>query len=539
MDLSSLDVSPEELGKRLTAAAGVNSLDLSESSLGARHAEVIAGCAALGSVEILDLFESELDDEALAILAASPHLARLRALHIGGNRFGGAGLSALAKASFAPTVEVLSLGAVAPGSADALSRLVLPVLRRLSISCTAASAGGIARADLPSLVELDLEGGGMGADGAAALLEARWLPGLRELVLDFNDVGDRGVAAIAGAPSTMALRRLSLWSNAIGDAGVVALARATCLPELVDLNLRENRVGDEGAQALAGSKLLGQLQRLSLEHNEIGDEGIRALAHNEEIARLQPSFEGNWIGGEGVAAIVGSPWIERRHAVSLYKNAVGSKGLAALAASPSLARITRLDLGANQIDDEGVVALAGSMNAKALERLELFANPEIGDRGAKALAASPHLVTLTHLSLTGTAVSAAGIEALLMSPYLSDQVKRQFGEPKTPASGVEVKQRPVGRELLLWTEGLSRTGKLELECRSSVDKAVLMPWLRQLAERVSRGETLGDVDAPGPGLVVKTGPRPSERDGAGKVLGISLSSVQSDADRKPWWRFWS
>ena len=77
-----------------------------------------------------------------------------------------------------------------------------------------------------------------------------------------------------------------------------------------------------------------------------------------------------------------------------------------------------LYLGSNEIGDEGARALAQSEHLASLTHLHLWGN-EIGDEGAIALAQSPHLASLTHLNLWSNEIGEEGKRALSESVHLS------------------------------------------------------------------------------------------------------------------------
>ena len=105
---------------------------------------------------------------------------------------------------------------------------------------------------------------------------------------------------------------------------------------------------------------------------------------------------------------------------SLYLgfNGIGEEGARELAQSPNLASLTHLDLGRNRIGDEGARALAQSEHLPSLTHLFLGGNG-IGEEGARALAQSPHLCSLTHLHLEDNGIGEEGRRALNESVHLS------------------------------------------------------------------------------------------------------------------------
>ncbi len=82
----------------------------------------------------------------------------------------------------------------------------------------------------------------------------------------------------------------------------------------------------------------------------------------------------------------------------LGSNEIGDEGARALAQSPHLTSLSQLHLNYNGIGDEGARALAQSPHRTSLAYLGLRGNG-IGDEGARALAQSEHLASLTQLDL--------------------------------------------------------------------------------------------------------------------------------------------
>jgi uncharacterized protein (TIGR02996 family) len=104
--------------------------------------------------------------------------------------------------------------------------------------------------------------------------------------------------------------------------------------------------------------------------------------------------------------------------------AIGDAGAAALAASPHLGRLHTLILSDTGIGPAGMRALAMSPLLGRLRTLELTGfdctvGNSIGDAGARALAEAPAAAGLTRLLLVTADFADAGAEALAASPYLS------------------------------------------------------------------------------------------------------------------------
>lgn len=102
----------------------------------------------------------------------------------------------------------------------------------------------------------------------------------------------------------------------------------------------------------------------------------------------------------------------------IFPNAIDAAGARALAESTTLSSLTSLDLTGNNIREAGAKALAGSKTLSSLTSLDLSDN-NIGHAGAQALAGSETLSSLTSLELSRNEIGAAGTQALANSKTLS------------------------------------------------------------------------------------------------------------------------
>ena len=206
--------------------------------------------------------ELVLDDAGAIALAKAPHLANVRQLRLEMNRLSVAGVRAIASGAW--RLEALALGHNAierDGLADALSGPALANLRELSLRGMWITPVEIAKlaAQLPALVELDLESCTLGASGAAALCDAMTnggLPALRRLRLERNSIGDAGAHSLADCAGLANLRELEAGHNRIGQKGGTAIATSLHLSNLERLTLNEPRWKPEMTQVFAASPTL-------------------------------------------------------------------------------------------------------------------------------------------------------------------------------------------------------------------------------------------------------------------------------------------
>ena len=133
-------------------------------------------------------------------------------------------------------------------------------------------------------------------------------------------------------------------------------------------------------------------------------------------------------GPARVEQLARCPLLERVWELSLGYGRVGDEGARALAASPHVRNLRVLHLGDCGLGAAGAAALAGSPHLAQLRRLSLgsiFAPAPsefpnaIGARGAHAFAASGHLTALVSLDLAGNGLSVEAVRALAEGPLLA------------------------------------------------------------------------------------------------------------------------
>src|SRR5262249_7295048 len=133
--------------------------------------------------------------------------------------------------------------------------------------------------------------------------------------------------------------------------------------------------------SLAGQPFLGRLTSLGLSYSALGPEEVHVLTASPFLGGLRSlSLDGDEaLEDDGVGVLAGCPGLAGLESLSLFDAGLSAEGVRALASSPHLRRLKVLDLAEN---------FTGPRAAAALEELYLDWN-RIGDKGAKALAASP------------------------------------------------------------------------------------------------------------------------------------------------------
>lgn len=396
-------------------------LDLSSRGLTDQDIERLTGSVALESITELDLSDNLIGPAGAASLGASSHLGRLSRLDLSFNRLGSAGLTSLTECEALASLKALGLAENGIGQRGVTALI---------------EAGW-------ELIELDLRGNDIGADGARALGHSDSLSKLRHLRLDGNRIGSDGAAALAASPQLTGVQALDLGNNGIGPAGAAALAVSTYIGNLVRLGLARNDLGREGLELLASSRGLDSLEDFDLSGNGIGASGAMLLAAAPVSRRFRNlDISDNGLGDAGLAGLLGAPHLAALRGLSVAGNKVTSAGAALL--SGAMPQLAELDISDNPLDDSGAEALASALarmristlrarncgftgegvvallraGAGRLQHVDLGRNP-LRAKGVEALARARELSSVERLDLSETECGAGGGRALTESPNLS------------------------------------------------------------------------------------------------------------------------
>ena len=239
-----------------------------------------------------------------------------------------------------------------------------------------------------------------------------------------RDVSD-GLPAVMQSPYMSRLTALTVYAQHSGEPLARAVARSEYLSELKHLTLTRNRLADDAAEQLARSPHLANLEELDLSENEIGETGARAIAASPHLAKVRRlELRDNRLGPVGAEALAGSDRLAALHRLGLAHNEVGLPRLLSLGRVCALLGVPALDLSANGLKAAGLRAIlfrpqgvdAGPVR---LAELDLSGNEELGDNGARVLAACPHLTDLTALRLTNCGIGDEGARALAGAQHLN------------------------------------------------------------------------------------------------------------------------
>lgn len=223
----------------------------------------------------------------------------------------------------------------------------------------------------------------------------------------FTGADTRELLALPNCPR---LTHLDLATEAIDDEGAAAIAACPNLAALTDLRLSENRMSDEGLTALARSPHLSNLRALRVDYQfAVRAPGVRALAESPNVAGLRELNLGYCGGPEGAQALATSKFLTKLEDLTVLDFVVES--LETVANSPNCAGLIRLGITAR-----GAKAVAASPHMRNLQ--ELWFIQHVTDADAESLANSPHLANLRRLNLSDNIISDKGAIALAESPYL-------------------------------------------------------------------------------------------------------------------------
>ena len=229
----------------------------------------------------------------------------------------------------------------------------------------------------------------LGLSGLEALLESRQTGHLTQLYLERESIGEWGARAIAEHERAPQLEALSIVDAMLSTEAMTSLLWGDALAPR-SLSLDHNRM----TSAYGSPELFKQVRALSARGCGLGDfvDLARFLGDGGYTMLL---LDDNALDALQVRELVGAGCLEGVEVLGMSGNEIGDEGLASLLASEeSLASLRALDLSGCDLTDEGAVMLArAAPSMPALASLSLGRNI-IGERGRRALRASPQLGSL-------------------------------------------------------------------------------------------------------------------------------------------------
>jgi uncharacterized protein (TIGR02996 family) len=232
--------------------------------------------------------------------------------------------------------------------------------------------------NLTRLTEVTVGGQMTVASAARALVRSRAFGRLTGLSWrDDQRSGGAVVAELTRLTDPPRLKRLDLSGNRITAGALASLVAAPALAGVEDLDLSDNNLGPEGVRALAAARL-PHLHSLHLLRTRPETEGVRALVGADFFPELRSlSLGGNNLGPAAGRLLADGPG-ENLRVLDLRENKLADRGAAALAASPHLRNLVLLDLAENQIGEDGAGAVAHPPHPGLLDGLiylNLYGNP--------------------------------------------------------------------------------------------------------------------------------------------------------------------
>jgi uncharacterized protein (TIGR02996 family) len=261
---------------------------------------------------------------------------------------------------------------------------------------------------------LSVPGTMLQTEAALNLLSAPVLASLTALDLHRNQID---VGAVPGFRSArFRLRQLDLSGTQLGGTALDQLLGCASLAELRRLRLSQCGHTAANIRALAASRFWSQAEELRMQ-NGMGQNEDPDFADDEVPAEVEPASLNPLFAATGSSNL---------RVLDLAGSGLGDAGVSRLCSAAWTGGLTYLDLSMNYLSDEGLRELAHSRRFKNLRELRLnynstyhqySANEAITDAGLSILADSPDLANLRVLALSGTQITAAGVEAVLNSPH--------------------------------------------------------------------------------------------------------------------------
>lgn len=255
-----------------------------------------------------------------------------------------------------------------------------------------------------------------GAKHVKALNDAE--PVLREQTL-LRELGLFGgkLEQLVQSPLLARLRGLYLTTARNGAVGMQHLANSAAAAGLRSLNLAENHIGDVGVALLRNSSL-ANLRYLNLAFNGLTDEALTMLLRWKPFSAMSGLVLGLNAFGEGLANFLASTSLKSLHLLDLSNCRLTGAHTTALASSPHLQQLTHLSLGCNNhLDDDAFREL---FNAPLMTNLRILSlrKTRLGDASLERLAYATQRHRLRSLDLSGTLITRNGLQNLAAAPHL-------------------------------------------------------------------------------------------------------------------------
>ena len=250
---------------------------------------------------------------------------------------------------------------------------------------------------------------------------------LEELSAANTQLTADGLGALLAAPCCAQLAALDVRDNPIAPDGWRAFSGAAC--RLRDLDISATPLGAIALDNLLGCAALADLRRLQMNGCGSAMANLRALARSRFWARAEAlRMQQGSVPEISLDPLLTAPGSAALGVLDVGYNWLRDGGVAQLCAAPWAESLTYLDLSHNYLTDDALRTLARSGRFKSLHTLHLNFNSvyhqegagprdSLTDAGMIALANCPALANLRVLSVSGTRVTAAGMDAVLNGPH--------------------------------------------------------------------------------------------------------------------------
>jgi uncharacterized protein (TIGR02996 family) len=275
---------------------------------------------------------------------------------------------------------------------------------------------------------------------AREFAECSWLERLTALSL-VQGASQQAIRPLMASEQFTRLQELHVGSELTTPATVAAVVRSKVFKQLTALGVRADRPqAGSLANELARLTKPTALKKLDLSGNRLNEETLAGLVVSPAVVAVEDlDLSDNNLGAGSVAALAGGalPAIRSLH---LLRTRPQEDGVAALAGAAFFPELRSLSLGGNNLGPATATAIARAP-ADNLRVLDLREN-RIGDRGARSLAESPHLVNLIQLDLAEAHLGDAGAEALADSPHLGGLLYLNlYGNPISTRAADRLRER--------------------------------------------------------------------------------------------------
>jgi uncharacterized protein (TIGR02996 family) len=250
---------------------------------------------------------------------------------------------------------------------------------------------------------------------------------LEELSAPFTYLTAADLRDLLAADCCGELTSLSVRDNEIAPDGWDAFRHARC--RLRELDISHTPLGAISLDRLLGCASLSELRRLHLNGCGSAMSNLRALAASQFWARAEVlRMQHGTIPEMSLDPLFKSDGSPALRVFDVGGNYLRDEGVAGLCDAPWAGALAYLDLSQNYLTDEALRALARSGRFRNLRTLHLNFNSvyhqdgaepdeSVTDAGLRALADCPGLAKLRILSVSGTRITSAGVEAVLNGPH--------------------------------------------------------------------------------------------------------------------------